>query len=95
MKLKLFIHAKYQEWSKEWEYAAWNSDMSDHGSFGTVVAEVEVEFTPPPVATLVGGQVEAWRKEQERIRAEALHAVSAIQQKIDDIRCLEYKPEVA
>lgn len=85
MKLKIYIHAKYCEFRKEYD--------SEH--FGVVVEETEVEFTPPPYEVLVNGTIAAYRAKQKKIRADAESEVNILQQRINDLLCIENKSETA
>lgn len=96
MKIKVYVHAKYEDWEKEWQFRPWSCDMSESAAgFGKCVAEVEVEFQEPPHDVLVNGQIEAWRAEQRRIRAEAEKNCNELERQIGEIQCIEYKPEPA
>lgn len=92
MKLKVFIHAQYDEYDKVFNYHAWSQDMSSQPSCGPLVATTEVEFTPPPYTALVNGTVAKWREEQKQVRAAAESRVNIIEERIQDLLCLEYKP---
>jgi hypothetical protein len=94
MKMKAYVHAQYSEWAKEYRFSIWSQDMSSCGGY-VLVQEVEVDFEAPPREVLVNGTIEAYRKEQQNIRAEAESKVNRIQQAIDDLLCLEYKPEAS
>lgn len=95
MKIKVYIHAKYDEWEKKWDFNPWSCDMSASDSFGACVAEVEVDFPEPPHETLVNGQINAWREKQKKIRAEAEKFCNELERQIMEIQCIEYKPEAS
>jgi hypothetical protein len=93
MQIKVYVHARYNDWEKDWEFRPWSTDMSETDGFGKCVAEVEVEFKAPPREVLVNGQITAWRAEQKKIRAEAEKSCNDLERQIGDIQCIEYKPE--
>lgn len=92
MKQKAYVHAQYNDWEKEYRFSVWSHDMSGVQGY-VLVQEIEVEFDAPPRDVLVNGTIEAYRKEQQKIRADAESKVNRLQQAIDDLLCLEYKPE--
>ncbi|MHB1328012.1 MAG: hypothetical protein ACYC2K_07405 [Gemmatimonadales bacterium] len=93
MKIKGFIHAKYDEYEREYHFSVWTQDMTQCQGY-VLVEEVEIEFTPPPHNVLVNGTIEAYKAEQQKIRAEAESKVNRLQQSINDLLCIEYKPEL-
>ena len=92
MKLKGYIHAQYDDYEKEYRFSVWSMNMTSCQGY-VFVDEVELEFTPPPHSALVNGTIEAYRAEQQKIRAEAESKVNMLQRAIDDLLCLEHKPE--
>jgi hypothetical protein len=93
MKIPVYVHAQYDDWEKVYRFHAWGSDMSSQPSCGALVHTGEIDFTPPPHEVLVKGTIEMYRAEQKRIAAEAEAARALYEQKINDLLCLEYKPE--
>lgn len=93
MKIPVFIHADYDEYEKVYHFKAWSQDMSGSEYVGPLVEKLEVDFTPPPHEVLVNGTIETYRAQQQKIRAEAESRVNLIQQRINDLLCIEYKPE--
>lgn len=91
MKLKLYVHASWSEIQKKWTFAAFNCNMSSCGY--TMLEQIEVDYDPPPDSVLIAGTINVFRAEQDRIRAESQSKVEALQRKIDDMLCIEYKPE--
>ena len=94
MKITAHIQAQWDEYAKEYCYSVCHhEDMSE---FGYVhIGSQDVEFDPPPADVLIAGTVAAYRKEQEKIRAEAHSKVKRLQDSIDALLCLEHKPEAA
>lgn len=94
MKLDLTVHAKWNEWEKKYDYTAWcYEDMSSQGY--TPVQAVSVEFQEPPHEVLVNNTVAIWKREQDRIQAEATAKVNELQRQINEMLCIEHKPETA
>lgn len=92
MKIKAFIHAKYNEHTKDYDFMTWSGDMSGCNMGYVLIEECEVEFVAPPRDVLVNGTVSEYRDMQKKIRAEAEEKCNRIQRSIDDLLCLEYKP---
>lgn len=95
MKIKGYITANWNQWEKRHEFKVWSCNVSEGNKEYTFVGEVEVEFDAPPNEALVAGSVAAWKAEQDRIQAEATLKVNQLQQAINDMLCLEHKPEVS
>ena len=93
MKIKVYIHADYDEYEKVFRFKAWSHDMTGSEYCGPLVMQTEVEFTPPPHEVLINGTVETYRAMQKKVLAEAERERTVIQQRIDDLLCIEYKPE--
>ena len=95
MKLKVYIHANYDEYEKVYTYKAWSQDMSTSEYCGPLVETLEVDFTPPPHDVLVKGTIAQYREHQKKIMAEAERQRAILEQRINDMLCLEYQPEPA
>lgn len=91
MKAKAFIHAQWDEWDKKYSFHVWGADMSSQEGCGPLVETVEVEFTAPPHEVLVNGTIEGYRKQQQKVRAEGERLVNELQQRINDLLCIENK----
>ena len=91
MKIKCTLHAQIDKYGEDgFSYHVFKHE--DMTSCGYVACDtVEVEFDDPPRDALVNGAVEACRKEQQRIRAEAQSKVSAIDDEIQRLLCIENK----
>lgn len=92
MKIKVYIHAEYNEWEKKYAFSAWSIDMSDHR--GPVVGVQEIDFDPPPHEVLVNGTVAKYREMQKEILAEAEAKRLHLERKINELLCIEHKPEL-
>lgn len=92
MKIKVFIHAKWDEWDKEYRFYPWGQDMSSSSNeVGPLVGTHEFDFDAPPHEVLVNGTIESFRK----VRAEAELRCNQIQEQINTLLCIEHKPEPA
>lgn len=95
MKMKAYIHAQYDEYEKEHRFSVWSHDMS-RGEMGYIlIEEREIDFDAPPREVLVNGTVAEYRKMQQTLRTEAEEKCNRIQRSINDLLCIEYKPETA
>ena len=90
--VKVTLHAQACSYADEgFTFSALSyDDMSSQGYIAC--SSVEVEFDVPPRDVLVNGAVAAYRAEQQRIRAEATSKVGRIDEAIQKLLCLEYKP---
>lgn len=93
MKIKVYIHAPYNEYEKCYDFKAWGMDMSSQAGCGPLVDTQEIEFTPPPRDVLINGTILQYREQQRQIRAQGEKMINEIQRRIDDLLCIEYKPE--
>ena len=93
MKLKAYIHAHYDDFDKEYVFQVWSQDMSKSEYGGPLVEVQEIDFTPPPNEVLVNGTIQNYRDAQKKIRADAESQCNMIQQRINDLLCLEHKTE--
>ena len=94
MKIKCTLHARAEKYAEGgFSFTVFSQD--DMTSCGYVACDtVEVEFAEPPREVLVNGAVAAYRKEQERIRAEAQSKVMRLDEEIQKLICIEYKPDL-
>jgi len=91
MKMQCTLHAKANQYAEDgFDYHIFHhTDMTSCGY--TACDTVEVEFNLPPREVLTKGVVEAYRAEQQRIRAEAQSNVTQIEEAIQRLLCLEHK----
>lgn len=95
MKIKVYIHAQYDEYEKVYRYIPWSQEMSSQSQCGPLVETLEVDFAPPPHEVLVKGTIAGYREEQKRILAEAERNRAILEQRINDLLSIEYKSESA
>lgn len=93
-----FIHAKrrafYEEGEGDYEYTWWgHADMSSCNYIMVcphqLTIEVPDDFNPIPI------EIANYRKEQQRIRAEAQSKVNLLEEQIGKLLALELKKEAA
>jgi len=90
--VKAYVHAQYDNWTKEYKYSVWSiKDMTP--SNYTFIQEVDVPFHRVPDSVLRSGTINTYREQQKIIRAHAEKQVQAIQRNIDELLCIEHKPE--
>lgn len=92
MKLKCYVHAKHNEFTKQYDFPVYCADMSKYDSFGPMVGTHEFDFEPPPYDVLVNGTVSTYRAMQKQILAEAEAKRAQLEKRINELLCLEYKP---
>ena len=94
MKIYVYIYAQYDEYDKVYNFHAWGYEMSGQ-DVGQLVEKREIEFTPPPREVMVNGTIAEYREQQQKIRADAESKVNVLQQRINDLLCIEHKHEPA
>ena len=96
--IKGILHWEKNSWSENHSYGIYRHDMSDMSSENTHYAaiqpvefEVEIpdDFDPRP------GIVKGMRETKQRILAEAQVKANEIDEQIQQLLSIEYKPEVA
>lgn len=88
MKIKVYVYAKLNEYTKECAYSV--SDWSEGQQlFGDIIAEREIDAPEAKPANLVPGQVARMRAEQQQIRADAEVKAQAIEQRIGKLLAIE------
>lgn len=92
MKLKVCIHAKYDDYEKQHDFSVWAHNMNGTSGYH-MVEEREIDFDAPPRDVLVNGTIAAYRAEQQRVRAEAEQKSQRIQRAIDELLAIEYKAD--
>ena len=90
MELTAYVHASVHDLEA---YTVFGS--SDLESCGFVlISKVPVTFDPPPREQQIAKHIEVLRKEQSKVRAEAESKANRLDEVIQSLLCLEYKPEV-
>ncbi len=89
MKVSTMVWAIYSDARKDWHYTSHDSDMSPHGWLK--VKDAEIEFDEVPRDVLTKGTIEAYRAEQQKLRAEAEMKANAIEETIQKLLCIEDK----
>jgi len=89
MKIKVFIHAQYNEYEKTFSYSAHYCDMEEYGY--TLLETRELEVKEPSYEALVNRTVKALRKKQEKVLAVAQSEYQRVQNTVDALLCLEHK----
>jgi hypothetical protein len=90
--LPIYIHSIWSPYSKEFHYSLLEcADMSEYGY--TRIETRQVTFVPPSRQELTIGAINALRKKQCKVRDEALANSARIEEEIQSLLCLEYKPE--
>lgn len=93
MKITGYIHAEYNEWEKKYVFKVWSMDMSSTPHCGPLVSTCDIEFEAPPHEVLVSGTIEKYREMQKQILAESEKRRSELEQKINELLCIEYRPD--
>jgi len=88
---KIYIYASYLEYSKDYCYhVSTIGPDSEYAPAGIFIEEKEVSFeVPDNVAELNELQIAEYRKQQQAIRARAELEAKAIEEKIQNMLCLE------
>jgi len=89
MKVKVFIHAQYNEYEKTFTYHSYNCDMCEYGY--TLIETQEVDVRQPTFEELTNKTIKALRNKQEKIMAAAHKETVSVQRVIDTLLCIEHK----
>ncbi len=89
IKVKVWLHAQYNEYEKTFSYSAHYCDMSDYGY--TLLETREIEIRQPTFEELTNKTVKSLRKKQEALLASAQKEYNRVQNTIDTLLCLEHK----
>ena len=90
--VELFIHAQ-KDWQNNVAFSAKMCDMSEYGyTFLGFTKEVSVEFDVPDDFDLTAEEIKALREQQKRIQADAQRQVVEIEERIQSMLAIEYKP---
>lgn len=92
MILKAQIWAHYSDYKKEHTFSIVDFSLASSGY--VKVQDVEVEFEPPPESVLVAGTVEAYRAQQQKLRADTQIAIQNLEQQIQNMLSIEHKPDL-
>lgn len=92
MELETRVWAFKQSWSKELGYALSESDMSTEG--WVEVKAVIISFEPITMEQFAGEAVPNLRKKIQEIHVRARDAVVKVEEEINELLALDYKPEV-
>ena len=95
MKLKINIHAKYSNYSKDIQYQPSEAaiDMSD--AWGVIVHTMEISFPETSRADIINGTVKILKAEKDHILGAAQSAATDIDRRINEMLAIEYKQEAA
>jgi len=90
MELPVFVHARVE---RPEDYTVFCiEDMSSCGY--VLVAKTTCSFDVPPVVEQIPKHIAALRAEQANIRARAESDTTRLEETIQKLLCIEYKPEV-
>lgn len=92
LQIELLLHAR-ENWKGNIEYCAYQTDMSGTTGFGFVAAKttIDVDFEIPDDFNLNVETVNALRKQQKSIQAEAQMKLTQIEDSIQRLLCIEHK----
>lgn len=90
--MQLFIHARYSEYTKNFSFEVYPTDMS---AYGYIHLETrELTFSPPPLTNLIFLQTQQLKDKLEKVRADAQVEVTKIEEALQKLLCLEHKEAV-
>ena len=92
IKQKMFIHA-VKDYSAEGSLKLnlMACDMSKYGYILIGEVEVSVDYDLPENFNFTQAEIDALRKEQKRIQAEAQNNITRIEEQIQSLLCIEHK----
>ncbi len=92
IKKTMFVHAE-KDYSAERSFKLnlMACDMSKYGYIKIGEVEVSVDYDLPENFNFTQAEIDALRKEQKRIQAEAQNKITQIEEHIQSLLCLEHK----
>ena len=92
VQIELFLHVRH-DWEGKVQYRAYQTDMSSTTGFGIVVANkiFDIEFEIKDDFNMNVEMVNALRKEQKTIQADAQMKLNQIEDRIQRLLCIEHK----
>jgi hypothetical protein len=93
--VKSFLHWHKYDWEEKSSFQLWRSDMSRDGPDYVCLGEREFEVDVPDDFDPRPHQVAALREAKQRVLAEAQAKANNIEDQIQRLLCLEFKPERA
>ena len=93
VKLDINVHVKLESWN-DFKPSFHVSNYSMESMGYTIVATMPIEFEMPPDSVIRAGTVKLYRAEQERIRAEMHSKIVKLDEEIQKLMALEYKPDL-
>lgn len=89
---KAFIHAQWNKYSKDFSYVAYAGDMTEYGYI--LLEERELSFESPDDKRLRSLAAQSLRAKKNKELAEAHVKAQEIDQEIEELLALEFKPAV-
>ena len=97
MKIHAFLYYNMPDWkSKETYISAWPCNVGDD-DYRTFISEMDLEVEGleiPKMEQLIEKRVAAMRDQIEKIKADSFMQIKEIEEKIQQLLCLENKTEV-
>jgi len=91
--LKMFLHWSHTDYSgPQWQL--WSTDMSAHFKDTVCIGEREIEIDAPDDFDPRPGMVDSLRKQKAQVLADAQLKATQIEGRIQQLLCIEHKPEV-
>lgn len=92
--IKAFLRWHKYGWKEIPDFHLYPSDMSSAGPEYVLIKEMDVDVEVPDNFDPVPAQVEALKKEKQKILADAHVKAENIEEQIQRLLCIEFKPEV-
>lgn len=93
VKIKIFLHWQHNTY-KDSPWEIWSCDMSGSFKDCVLVGEREVEVEVPDDFDPRPGMIDALKKQKTQVLAEAQRKATQIEERIQQLLCIEHKPEV-
>lgn len=90
--IKVFLHWHKYDWEEKPSYQLWRCDISDQGPEYVCLGEREVEVEVPDEFDPRPHQIASLRAAKSKVLAEAQVKANNIEEQIQRLLCLEYKP---
>lgn len=92
--IKAYLIWTMHSWMKEPEIAFWPGDVSSSGPEHVLLKEMDIEVDLPDDFDPTPHQIKMLKAKKKQILAEAHVKAENIEEQIQRLLCIEYKPEV-
>jgi N-glycosylase/DNA lyase len=89
---QIIVHAERIYGTSEFKFMLFSTDMSEYGYTAVMPVTVDVEFEIPEDFNLTQAEINALRAQKKKIADEAARNTMLIEERIQSLLAIEYKP---